>query len=319
MTTTRHARLPQLERGAFLADGGLETSLIFDEGFELPDFAAFPLVRDDVGRAALVRYFESYVAIARRDRVGIVLETPTWRASSDWGARLGWDAAELAAVNRESVALLRTLRDHHATALTPIVVSGNVGPRGDGYHVGETMTPSEAAHYHAAQIGALAEAGADLVSAFTMTYVDEAIGIVTAATGVGIPVVISFTVETDGRLPSGTALGDAIEAVDEATGGVVSYFMVNCAHPTHIEHLLVGQPAWTSRLGGIRANASAASHAELDASDELDPGDPIDLARRYVDLRDAVPSLRVLGGCCGTDHRHVEAISAATTSLPTGL
>jgi S-methylmethionine-dependent homocysteine/selenocysteine methylase len=303
--------LPQLDAEVFLTDGGIETTLIFDDGLELPDFAAFPLLGDDAGRAALVRYFEPYIAVAVRDGVGIVLETPTWRASADWAARLGYTIDQLEDANRESVAFLAELRQRHETASTPIVLSGCIGPRGDGYQVGAAMTADEARTYHALQARAFARAGADLVTAITMTYADEAIGLAEAARDAGMPVVISFTVETDGRLPSGQPLGEAIAAVDSATGSYPAYYMVNCAHPSHFAHLLEGSPAWASRLGGVRANASRLSHAELDEAEELDTGDPGELATDYRRLRQLAPALRVLGGCCGTDHRHIDAISNA--------
>jgi S-methylmethionine-dependent homocysteine/selenocysteine methylase len=308
---TYRDHLPQLDADVFLTDGGIETTLIFDDGLELPDFAAFPLLGDDAGRAALVRYFESYIAVAVRDGVGIVLETPTWRASADWAARLGYTIDQLEETNRASVAFLAELRQRHETASTPIVLSGCIGPRGDGYQVGTAMTADEARTYHALQAGAFARAGADLVTAITMTYAEEAIGLAEAARDAGMPVVISFTVETDGRLPSGQALDEAIEAVDSATGSYPAYYMVNCAHPSHFAHLLEGSPAWSSRLGGVRANASRLSHAELDEAEELDAGDPVELAADYRRLRQLAPALRVLGGCCGTDHRHIDAISNA--------
>ncbi len=308
MSTYRHD-LPQLGPDVFLADGGLETTLVFDDGFELPDFAAFPLLADRDGRAALDRYFDSYASIAARDGVGIVLDTPTWRASPDWGARQGLTAEELATVNRDAVQLLTGVRSRHESAATPVVISGAVGPRGDGYQVGATMTADEARAYHGVQARAFAATEADLITAVTMTYADEAIGVAEAARIVDMPVVLSFTVETDGRLPSGQPLGEAIRAVDAATDAYPAYFMVNCAHPTHFRHVLDGSPAWASRLGGVRANASALSHAELDEAETLDSGDPVDLANRYRDLRSAVPSLRVLGGCCGTDARHIDAMS----------
>jgi S-methylmethionine-dependent homocysteine/selenocysteine methylase len=295
----------------FLTDGGIETTLIFDDGFELPDFAAFTLLDQPDGRDALVRYFESYIAVARRDEVGIVLETPTWRASADWAARLGLTVDELDAVNRDAVELLHELRGRYATPETPIVVSGCIGPRGDGYLVESVMSPEEARTYHALQAEAFAAASADLVTAITMTYVDEAIGLTEAARQAGLPVVISFTVETDGTLPSGQSLGEAIEAVDAATDSYPSYYMVNCAHPTHFAHVFEQRPPWSQRVGGVRANASKMSHAELDEAEELDSGDPHELADDYRQLREAVPSLRVVGGCCGTDHRHIDAISTA--------
>ena len=301
--------LPMLDAEVFLTDGGIETTLIFEDGFELPDFAAFALLGDPAGREALVRYFDRYAAIAEEHQVGIVLETPTWRASTDWGARAGLDADAVVAVNHDAVSLLEGTRERFATSKVPVVISGCIGPRGDGYVVEDAMTPDAARRYHLPQAEAFAAAGADLVTAITMTYADEAIGVAEAAREAGLPVVLSFTVETDGTLPDGTALGDAIEAVDAATEGYPAYYMVNCAHPTHFEDVLDPAARWTARLGGIRANASTASHAELDEAEELDAGDPVDLAERYAQLRRTHPSIKVLGGCCGTNHEHIGAIA----------
>jgi S-methylmethionine-dependent homocysteine/selenocysteine methylase len=303
--------LPQLLRTPFLADGGIETTLIFHDGHDLPHFAAYDLLTRDGGEDALRRYFEPYVHIARDGGVGIVLETATWRANPDWADRIGHSPAQLAELNRHAVALLETLREEYETDATPIVISGCVGPRGDGYVVGETMTADEAEAYHATQIGTFAETAADLVTAITMTYADEAVGIVRAARAAGMPVVISFTVETDGRLPSGQSLREAIEEVDARTDAYASYFMVNCAHPSHFEDVLEPGESWAERLMGLRANASRMSHAELDEAEELDTGSPVELANDYVALRERLPRLTVLGGCCGTDHRHVEAMSRA--------
>lgn len=308
---TYRDQLPQTSTTTFLTDGGLETTLVFDDGFELPDFAAFPLLRDTAGRAALHRYYAAYVAVAARDGLGIVLETATWRASADWAPRLGYSLEALEAANVDAVDLLVDVRSQFDSPSTPVVISGDIGPRGDGYEIGLTMTADEAKAYHALQARAFAGSEADLITAMTMTYVEEAIGITEAARAVGMPVVISFTVETDGRLPSGQPLGDAIEALDAATDGYAAYVMVNCAHPTHFAHLFADAPAWAARIGGIRANASTMSHEELDAAPELDSGDPDDLATRYQELRKLLPNLVVLGGCCGTDHRHVDAISKA--------
>jgi S-methylmethionine-dependent homocysteine/selenocysteine methylase len=308
MSKYRH-HLPQLDAPTFLTDGGIETTLIFHDGFELPDFAAFALLADPAGRAALHRYFDSYAAVATRDGVGIVLETPTWRASADWGARAGYGVEDLEAINHDAVDLLVEVRARHETPSTPIVISGCVGPRGDGYQVDATMTAQEARNYHALQARAFAASEADLVTAITMTYVEEAIGVTEASRSAGMPVVISFTVETDGRLPSGQPLGEAIEAVDAATGAYPAYYMVNCAHPTHFASVFDDSPAWTARIGGVRANASKLSHAELDEAEALDAGDPAELAEQYAELRAALPGLRVLGGCCGTDHSHIDAIS----------
>jgi S-methylmethionine-dependent homocysteine/selenocysteine methylase len=307
-----NALLPQLSAPLFIADGGLETTLVFLHGVDLPDFAAFPLLDDEDGRQHLRRYHDPYLDIAERRGVGIVLDTPTWRANHDWAARLGYSSEQLADINRRSVAFVGEL----AAARTGLVavINGVIGPRGDGYVVECAMTATEAQHYHAMQARAFATAGADMITAVTMTYADEAIGIVRAAADAGLPVVISFTVETDGRLPSGQPLGDAIASVDAATGDDPAYYMVNCAHPTHFDHVLVDGASWLERIKGVRANASRQSHAELDAAEELDRGDECELAADYVRLRSVLPDLRVVGGCCGTDHRHIDAIAAATVA-----
>jgi S-methylmethionine-dependent homocysteine/selenocysteine methylase len=301
-------RLPQLSNGAFITDGGMETTLIFHQGIHLPEFAAFVLLDDPDGVRALREYFLPYVEIARERGVGIVLDTPTWRANPDWGDRLGYSEQALADVNRRGVDLLEQLREA-AGAAPPIVLSGCVGPRGDGYRVDDAMTADEAERYHAAQVRVFADTAADLVSALTMTYAEEAVGVVRAAADAGIPAVVSFTVETDGRLPSGQSLREAIEQVDEETDSAPAYFMVNCAHPTHFAHVLAPPESWLERIRGVRANASKMSHAELDEAEKLDDGDPVELARDYRDLRERLPNLNVLGGCCGTDHRHVRELS----------
>lgn len=301
----RHT-LPQTKGGLYLTDGGLETYLVFDEGIELPCFASFPLLDQAKGHDLLSAYFARYMKIAADSGLGFVLDTATWRANTDWAAKLDYDAANLARVNRAAVTFAASLRANLANAGKPVVISAVIGPRGDGYVAGAEMSVAEARAYHAAQVDVFAETAADMVSAITMTNVPEALGIVEAAKAKNMPVVVSFTVETDGRLPSGVALKDAIAAVDKVTGNYPAYFMVNCAHPTHFQHVLDG--AWVARIGGIRANASAKSHAELDASTSLDNGDPHELGAQYRDLRRLLPRATVLGGCCGTDHRHVAAI-----------
>lgn len=310
MAKHRHA-LPQTRGQFMITDGGLETDLIFNHGVDLPQFASFPLVLEEAGRKRLHDYYMDYIAIARENRVGIVLEAATWRANPDWAPLLGLGLDELDQANRAAIGQLGQIRDTHDSDVTPIVISGCIGPRGDGYVVDGAMTAAEAQAYHQRQIGVFAEAGVDLVSAFTMNYADEAIGITRAAQAAGVPVAISFTVETDGRLPSGQALGEAIIQVDAATDGGPAYFMINCAHPEHFAHVLDADAEWTRRIMGIRANASRRSHAELDEAEELDEGNPVELGGQHARLRELLPHLTVLGGCCGTDHRHVGEICTA--------
>ena len=305
------AGLPQVGDGVFLTDSGIETVLIFHHGYELPDFAAFVLLDDEAGIETLRRYYRDHAALARAAGAGFIFESPTWRASPDWAARLGYTDEALAAANRKAIDTLVEIRSELEGDGPPMVVSGCVGPRGDGYQPSALMTAGEAQSYHSTQIGTFAETEADMVTAITITYADEALGIVRAAHDAGMPAVVSFTVETDGVLPDGTSLEEAISVVDDATGGGPAYYMVSCAHPTHFDHVLESGGQWRERLRGIRANASRMSHAELDEAEELDDGDPQELGQQYEQLRASLPYVTVLGGCCGTDLRHVQQIATA--------
>jgi S-methylmethionine-dependent homocysteine/selenocysteine methylase len=295
----------------YIGDGGLETTMIFEEGIELPEFASFLLLEDDRGRDALRRYYEAFLGLARDHSVGFTLDTPTWRASQNWGERLGRSRRRLADLNREAVEFGLRLRERWQTPTTPVAICGTIGPEGDAYRPVRRLSADEAEDYHAAQVATFAGAGIDMVSAYTLSYVEEAIGIVRAGRGAGLPVSISFTVETDGRLPSGEPLAEAVERLDAETGAAAEYLMVNCAHPSHFAAELEGGGDWVRRIAGLRANASRRSHAELDEAAELDIGDPAELGREYGALAPALPDLRVLGGCCGTGPRHLERICAA--------
>ena len=302
--------LPQLQDGLFLTDSGLETTLIFQDGIELNQFASFELLKTENGRRRLLDYFREHARTAVDASMGFVLETPTWRSNADWGRKLGYTPEQLDALNRQSIELMVQVRDELETPDSPMPISGNIGPLGDGYAAG-SMSADDAERLHAPQVRSFAATQADLVSAFTMTGTNEAIGVVRAAVKAAMPVVISFTVETDGRLPSGQTLKEAIETVDQATGAAPAYYMINCAHPTHFEQALAANEAWIERVRGIRANASRRSHAELDEAADLDDGDPVELGRQYRALRRSFSQFTVLGGCCGTDHRHVEQIRFA--------
>lgn len=300
--------LPQLGNKRFLADGGLETTLIFHTGIDLPLFAAYPLATTEDGREVLRQYYRPYVTFARAHGFGFILDSATWRASHDWGAKLGHTDRDLEAINSMSIRMLEDLRAENETASTPIVVSGAVGPRGDGYIADESMTAREAAEYHEAQIATFANTSADMVTAFTMANSAEAAGIALAAGKHDMPSAISFTLETDGRLPSGETLREAIGVVESAAALRPVYYMINCAHPTHFAHIFADGGSWIERVKGIRANASCRSHAELNEASDLDAGDPVELGAQYADLLRRLPHLTVFGGCCGTDHRHVQCI-----------
>lgn len=306
----RH-QLPQLHNHILVCDGGMETTMIYHEGVELPAFASFTLLDTPEGVDLLRRYYGRYAEIARQQERGLILEAATWRANADWGLQLGYSRAQLADINRRAISLLAELRAHWQAQIQPLVIGGVIGPRGDGYRVNHLMSPLQARDYHSEQMSVFAGTAADLVTAYTLNYVEEALGIVEAARHCAMPVAISFTLETDGRLPSGQTLRAAIEQVDDLTGQYPAYFQINCAHPTHFEHILADAGPWLDRIRGLRANASRKSHAELDASTTLDAGDPLELGDAYKRLTRPLRKLSLIGGCCGTDHRHVAAMCAA--------
>jgi S-methylmethionine-dependent homocysteine/selenocysteine methylase len=306
--------LPQLGRQVFLTDTGLETTLIYRDGYELPSFASFVLLENQAGREHISQYYRRHASIAQSVGAGFIFESVGWRASKDWGEQIGYSPAALDKVNRDSIALMAEVQREFDSPAMPTVLSGCIGPRGDAYNPTTMMTEQAAAEYHIDQIRTFCDTDADMISALTISYDSEAIGIVRAAASVEMPVAISFTVETDGRLPSGMMLSDAIRSVDEATDAAAAYFMINCAYPTHFEPILVDNADWAQRIRGVRANASRKSHAELDESEELDAGDPDELAEEYVRLRERFSTLTVLGGCCGTDERHLQKIGLTCVS-----
>lgn len=295
----------------YLTDGGLETTLVFKRNVVLNHFAAFELITTDEGIEELKNYFTPYLDLAAKLGLSFIADTPTWRANPDWAYKLGYSNNELDVINKNSVKLIRSITEKHKIAPSNILISGTVGPRGDGYIIGQAMTIAEAESYHFNQIMSLALADVDIVTAFTINYSEEAVGIVRAAKALRIPVVISFTLETDGRLPSGEPLRSAISKVDEHTNGYAEHFMINCVHPQHFSRILEEDGEWKNRIQAIRANASTKSHAELDESEFLDTGDKCLLANKYLAIKKILPNLKIVGGCCGTDHNHIEKILEA--------
>lgn len=307
MMTDNKAILPHKSADLFLTDGGLETTLVFLEGFELPYFAAFDLLKEEKGYHAIKSYYKRYLKIAKDFNAGFILESPTWRANPDWIAKIGYPKSAIAEINEKAVQLLVELKSEFEKEVHTIILSGCVGPRGDGYTTENIMTVDEAQKYHAQQIEVFSHTPVDIISAITMNYAEEAVGIARAAEAVKLPVVISFTVETNGKLPTGMSLKEAIELVDNTSNERPLYYMINCAHPTHFEDILQeGQfESWTKRIQGIRANASCRSHAELDEATELDRGNPKKLGDEHKKLKHTFNHLNVFGGCCGTDEEHV--------------
>jgi S-methylmethionine-dependent homocysteine/selenocysteine methylase len=302
--------LPQLSGDLFLLDAGLETDLIFNHDIDIPEFASHTLLPDPKGREAMVNYYREFLTLAATTGAGFLLGVPIWKAHMHWAKDLGASEADLRQANHDSVAFVSELRDEFSENAKPILLDAVIGPRGDAYAPDEAVAVDEAERYHAKQIGWLAVTEVDIVTGLTFTQSDEAIGFVRAARSAGLPSVMSFTVETDGKLPTGQPLGEAIRAVDDATDQAAAYFMVNCAHPDHFSHVLDDE-TWTRRILGIRCNASRLSHAELDACEVLDDGDPVELGGQYREFKDRMPWLNIFGGCCGSDLRHVTQIAKA--------
>ena len=300
------SKLPHLNTDLYLTYTGMETDLLFTQNVDLPGFASYPLLETDHGRAHLSRYAADLIALGQEYGVDVILESATWVANRDRGAAIGYTPEKLIELNKKAISHVSEARDKFGNR--PTLISANVGPRSDAYAPGEQMNAEEAEAYHSEQIATLAATEADMISGYTIAYPAEAVGIVRAAKSVGIPVVIAFTVEVDGRLPTGATLEQAIAQVDDATEGYASYFMINCAHPDHFESTL-SDGSWMQRVRGIVANASRCSHAELDEAKVLDDGDPIELGKQLAEIRRRFPHINVLGGCCGTDMRHMQSIA----------
>ncbi|WP_332643827.1 homocysteine S-methyltransferase family protein [Aeromicrobium sp.] len=292
-----------LGAGRYVTDGGLETDLLFNRGFELPEFAAFPLLETDDGAVALESYYDEFAEIALSADAGLILETPTWRANPDWAFQVGYDREAMDRANRAAVQLMQRVKARNGVGST--LIAGVVGPRGDGYVSDGRSDHDEAAEYHSQQIQSFADEGVDFVHAMTITGAAEAVGVVKACRAAGAPVAISFTVETDGRLPDGSTLREAIELVDMEAAP--DWYGVNCAHPTHIVEAFDGGE-WQSRITALRPNASTLTHEELDAMEVLDTGDVGLLTSSLDALRPHLPQLAIVGGCCGTDSSHVAAL-----------
>ncbi|MBL4806136.1 MAG: homocysteine S-methyltransferase family protein [Rhodobacteraceae bacterium] len=305
----RHA-LPQLNTGIFLTYTGMETDLLFTKGVDLPRFAAYPLLETSAGRDMVRQYYRDMIAVARDASLGVILESTTWVANRDRGALIGYSPETLKTRNQQAIALMVELRQQVGDL--PTVISANIGPRLDAYAPAEQMTAHEAQQYHSEQITTLAATDLDIVSGYTIAYPAEAIGMVKAAQKNALPIVIAFTIETDGHLPTGMSVAEAIQTVDHATNNYTSYFMINCAHPDHVQTALTDAP-WMQRLKGIVANASRCSHAELDNADTLDAGDPAELGQQLAEINRKFPQITILGGCCGTDMRHMREIARAGT------
>jgi len=291
----------------YLTDGGIETWLMYKKGFEIPHFCAFHLLNDEKGRAAIRLYYQKHAEVALNAGAAFIFDSLTYRASRDWGNLLGYSAEGLAEMNLQALDLYREVARAIGNDPATTLYSGCIGPKGDAYETHLPLGADEAEDYHAAQVQTFAHGGADFVTGLTLNSPAEAIGIARAAKAAGLPSVISFTLEEAGLVGGRMSLEAAINAVDDATDGAPAHYMVNCTHPADFSPSLSAAP-WMARLSGLRANASTRDHGQLCQLGHLDEGDADDLARRHGAIAKAFPHINVYGGCCGTDHAHVEKI-----------
>ncbi len=298
----------------YLSDGGLETWLLFTKKIALREFAAFELHRSPQAEAVLWEYFRPYIDLAIEVEAGFVFTACTWRAQPQWGAKLGYSQSEILDLNERAVRSLEQFVEREWSPHRPrswAMVQACVGSRDDAYRAQADRIIEEFRTYHFPQLKALKDSGVERIAAMTQSSVEEAVGITQACQELAVPLILSFTVETNGRIPAGESLEEAIEIVDDATGSYPTSYMINCAHPDHFGPHLPEKSAVLQRIEGVRANASKKSHQELDSSEILDSGDPVELAEKYSDLMAQLPQLRVFGGCCGTDISHIRKIAHA--------
>ncbi|PMG07031.1 homocysteine methyltransferase [Vibrio breoganii] len=284
---------------------GIDTELLFTHNQPLPGYASYPLLAKSSTRAIIEKMYIDLIALAKRYQTAVILDAMTWIASSQRGAMIGLNEHQLRDFNLDAIDLMAQVRDRCGDL--PTLLSAQIGPREDGYQANNQMSANESLGYHSTQIDTYKLTKADFITASTLSYPEEAAGIVLAAKSANIPVVVSFTVELDGNLPNGESLEDAIAKVDGLTKRYASYFMINCAHPSHFSHSFTQQP-WEQRIKGIVVNASKCSHAELDRCETLDSGDPFTLGKEVAEICRQNTQISVVGGCCGTNLDHLEQI-----------
>lgn len=294
----------------YLTEGGQETELMYKHGHELPEFAMYPLLDDARAVADLTTMYERYLEVAAEQGMVALMGGLDYRASPDWAAKLGISPEGLEDFQLRCIGFLRDVARPFAGQVPEILFAGIVGPRGDAYGREHTMGADEAEDYHSVQLRTLREAGVDLVSAMTFNSVPEAVGLARAAAAAGLPLSLSFVVDTSGRLRTGPTLRKAIEAVDEQAGDArPDFFGINCAHPLEFEPALYPAGDWLRRLRSLRPNASAADKISLCQIGHLEAGDPGELGRQMGALAGRLPHVDVWGGCCGTWDDHLRAIA----------
>lgn len=300
---------PRLEGKFYLTEGGTETEVLYKWGFELPEFAMFPLLDDPKADDVIRNMFRRYLDVAAEQNTGVLLNGHDYRASPDWGAKLGYSDEGLREMQRRTIQFLDEMRAEYADRVSDVYIAACIGPRGDAYGTGGEITADEAEDYHSVQMQNLDGTAADMAVAATFNNVPEAIGVIRAASGVGMPIGVSLTLTPEGRLRSGPTLREAIETVDEATASAAAWFGTNCAHPIEFEDALTDEGPWLDRLRYIRPNAAKMDKIALCSLGHLEDGDPVELGEQMGEIARRLPRADIIGGCCGTDERHLSEIA----------
>ncbi|WP_328858470.1 homocysteine S-methyltransferase family protein [Williamsia herbipolensis] len=295
----------------YLTEGGPETEISYEHGFDLPHFVMFGLLDDDRAVAVLRGMYERYLDVAVRHGFGVLMAGVDYRASPDWAALLGFSSRQLADLQLRAIDFLREVAEPRRAEVPALLYAGVVGPRFDAYDPARQITAVESQAYHSEQIATLARAGVDLVQTLTLSSIPEAVGVCRAAARAGLPVSVSFTLDnTTHRLSSGPSLRDAVETVDLETGpDRPAFYGVNCSHP--LEFIPAVEPGgWFRRVRSLRPNAALLDKIELSSLGHLERGNPTQLGELMGDLAKRHPHIDIWGGCCGTWDTHLEEIAA---------
>ncbi len=302
--------LPPMGSGEmFLTEGGSETEIMYRHGFELPEFSMLPLLESPLALSALRDEYSQQLDVAAEFGLSFLLTGLDYRASPDWGSKLGYSPSGLADANIASIELLRDIAKGYEEQIPRLLIGGILGPRGDAYSLNQEITAESAEDYHAVQLETLKRADVDFACALTFNNVAESVGALRAANQTGVPLFVSLTLDRSGRLKSGPTLAEAIVEIDAQAGEAApELYMINCSHPLEYEPALENRD-WIKRLRGVRPNASKMEKLALCELGHIEEGDPVELASRLRDLSERYPHMDIFGGCCGTGHKHLREIA----------
>ncbi len=300
----------------FLTEGGTETEIMYRHGFELPEFAMFPLLDTPKAVRALRSIFRAHLDVAAEFGLSFLLTGLDYRASPDWGAKLGYSPQALSDANMQSIEFLREISEGYEGQIPRLLIGGCLGPRGDAYGLNQNITAESAEDYHAVQLETLKKSGVDFAVAATFNNVPEAVGVSRAAARIGVPLFVSLTLDSTHRLKSGPSLGDAITEIDALAGEAApEFYLLNCSHPLEYEPAL-DDGKWIKRLRGVRPNASKMEKIALCKLGHIEDGNPVELGEQIGDLSYRYTHMDIFGGCCGTGDSHLREIAKALVSRP---